>query len=217
LVASVVLGILGGVGSGKSTVAAHLGELGAEVIDADRIAHETLEEDDVRAALRSWWGNDVFRADGSVDRPAVAARVFSDARERARLEALVLPRVRQRIEARVRAFRAQSSEQSSRGGRSSRPRLLVLDAPLLASSPLLADCDEIVFVEAREDQRRERTRLRGWGAEELAQREGAQAPLDEKRKLATRVVDNTAGLSYTRRQVEELYECLTGIQTQGKE
>jgi len=223
--ASLIIGVLGGVGSGKSTVTELLAELGAESLDADLIAHQILEEDDVRQKLRAWWGPTVFDAAGCVDRRAIAARVFASPAERARLEALVHPRVRARIESRVAAFRAgdirttkpRGSAASDAHESSARERLLVLDVSLLATSPLRPLCDELVFVDADDGARRERTRQRGWADGELERREAAQASLEEKRELATRVIENDAGLPDLRRKVEELHRSLTTSSTQGNE
>jgi len=205
----VIVGIVGGIASGKSTVTRTLVELGAEHLDADRMAHEILEHEDVRDTLRSWWGDSAFAADGSVDRKAIGARVFASADERTRLESLVHPRVREALEAGVREYEARD--------KSDRAALLVLDIPLLAASPLRAHCDEIVFVDTPDAQRAERARARGWDDGELARREAAQTPLHEKRQLATRVIDNSAGETELRRRVEELHEALAGISTEGSE
>ena len=199
-----ILGILGGVGSGKSTVAGLLAELGAEVLDADRIAHEVLEEDNVKDTIRGWWGDEVFDETGHIDRAAIAERVFREDAERRRLERLVHPRVGERINRGIDAFLEE--EDGS--------RLLVLDIPLLADSPIREHCDEMIFIETDSAQRQIRTRVRGWSGDELKRRESAQSPISSKRKLATRVLDNRTGMPELRRQVEELYESLLEIPRQ---
>ncbi len=192
---SMVLGVLGGIGSGKSTVTRLLIERGAAAVDADRLAHAALESEAVRMRLRERWGDRALRADGSVDRDEVAARVFADAAEREFLEGLVHPRVRSEIAARVDAFRAANDG----------PSVLVLDVPLLAESPLLTLCDELVFVVAPDEARQARVRERGWTDDELARREAAQTPINEKRRMARWTIDNSGDIAATRRAVERLW------------
>src|SRR5687768_9172845 len=88
-----VIGIVGGIGSGKSHVARLFGELGCLVIDSDAQVREAYRDPAVLGTIREWWGDAVFRPDGSLDRSAVAARVFADPSERRRLEGLVHPLV----------------------------------------------------------------------------------------------------------------------------
>src|SRR5580700_11302392 len=88
-----IIGIVGGIGSGKSFVADLFGELGCLVIHSDKLVEEAYNTQDVRQALRQWWGESIVRADGTIDKRAVAARVFSDPRERSRIEGLLHPMV----------------------------------------------------------------------------------------------------------------------------
>lgn len=177
-----IIGIAGGIGSGKSRVARLFGELGCAVIDSDAQVRDAYSREDVRGTLKQWWGERVFREDGQLDRAAVAARVFSDPAERMRLEALVHPLV---AEARDQAMRRAASD----------PQVVafVWDTPLLFEAGLNRDCDAVVFVDAPHDLRLERVhRSRGWDAAELARRENLQWPLDRKRRLSDDVVTNTA-------------------------
>jgi dephospho-CoA kinase len=193
-----IVGVLGGVGAGKSTVVRMLVELGAEAIDADQVAHEVLETIPVRKTLSEWFGPGVFRPDGTVDRGAVAARVFRDGEALRRLEGLVHPRVREVMGEKVAAFRRSRS----------RRELLVLDVPLLAESPLLGECDALLFVEAGSEARRQRVHARGWSPEELQRREKFQMDLDAKKRLADRIIDNSGSLEATRSQVRAYHESL---------
>ena len=177
-----IIGIAGGIGSGKSRVARLFGELGCAVIDSDAHVREAYSREDVRRTLKQWWGEGVFKEDGRLDRAAVAAKVFSDPAQRQRLEALVHPLV---AEARDRAMREAARD----------PQLVafVWDTPLLFEVGMNAACDAVVFVEAPPDVRRARVRRsRGWDAAELARRENLQWPLDRKRQLSDDVVTNTA-------------------------
>ena len=177
-----IIGIAGGIGSGKSRVARLFGEMGCAVIDSDAQVREVYSREDVRRTLKQWWGDGVFKQGGELDRAAVAAKVFSDPAERQRLEALVHPLV---AEARDRAMREAARD----------PQLVafVWDTPLLFEVGMNAACDAVVFVDAPQDLRLLRVRRsRGWDAAELARRENLQWPLDRKRQLSDDVVTNTA-------------------------
>ncbi|MBM3998341.1 MAG: dephospho-CoA kinase [Planctomycetes bacterium] len=201
----IVVGIAGGIACGKSEVAGRLVELGAVPLDADRAGHEALEAADVRAALRARWGGDVFRVDGSVDRQAVAARVFVSAdtagdrsaveADRKFLEQWTHPRIERILERRLR-------EEIERSGGGSSPRVAVLDAALLLEAGWDRFCDEIWFVESPESSRRERAAARGWTEDEWRAREAAQWPLADKRRRAQRILENTGSKSALREQVD---------------
>ena len=175
-----VIGLTGGIGAGKSTVARILESLGCVVSDSDRDAAAVMETSDVRERLRAWWGDGIIAADGTLDRGAIAARVFEDPRERGRLENLVHPLVHER---RRRRFEEASPDS----------RAWVIDAPLLFEAGLDEECDAIIFVDASRDLRVRRVETgRGWDASEIDRREAAQLPIDEKRNRATVVITNNA-------------------------
>jgi dephospho-CoA kinase len=192
-----VVGVLGGIGAGKSTVTRMLAELGAEAVFADDLAHEFLERPAGRAALVSWMGPEVLDAGGKVNRAAVARRVFSDARELRRLEELVHPEVKRRIEEKVAAHRQAGGD-----------GVLALDVPLLLESALDPLCDALIFVEASPEARAARVAERGWPREELERRERLQASLSAKRQVAGHVIDNSGAVEQTRGQVAALYRKL---------
>ncbi|HYF14981.1 MAG TPA: dephospho-CoA kinase [Phycisphaerales bacterium] len=184
-----VLGLVGGIGAGKSSVARILEDMGFLVMDADRSAKEALDRPDVRGALVSWWGERVLGPDGRIDRRAVGDIVFADPAERRRLEELVHPIVK--------AGRGGLVERAFEEGRSG----VVIDAPLLFEAGSDADCDAVIFVDAPLEQRRARVRSRGWSDEELSRREAAQLPLDEKKRRSDAVVVNDTDLETLRRRV----------------
>lgn len=186
-----IVGILGGIGSGKTSVLEIFRDFGAEAVDADALAHEVLETPPVKAALVSWLGPRALRDDGSVDRALVARTAFSSPRDLEKLEALVHPEVLRAVERRV-------AEHRARGG-----GLLVLDAPLLLETPLGRACDRFVFVDAPLEVRRRRVSARGWAPGELEERERFQRSVEEKRRLAHFVIDNSGDLEATRAQVKE--------------
>lgn len=199
-----ILGVLGGIASGKSTVTHLLVEQGAEAIDADRVAHQVLQEPAIRGAIRAAFGDEVIGAGGEVDRQVVARLVFSDRRKLETLESILHPEIRRRIADRVEAFRARPGSER---------RVLVLDVPLLAESPALrALCDELVFVETPVEARRHRTEARGWSSGELERREAHQQSIEEKRRLAGATIANSGSLEDLRRQVERLYHGLVGAE-----
>jgi dephospho-CoA kinase len=177
------LGLIGGIASGKSRVAEELVRLGAVRIDADRFGHQALAAPEVQSALRRRWGSAVFHPDGSVDRPAVARLVFAPgpagAAELAFLEAQTHPLIESLVVAEL-----------TRCRRDGRP-LVVLDAPVLLKAGWDRWCDLLVFIDAPRDVRLARAAARGWGPDELDRREALQTPLDEKRRRATLVIDNS--------------------------
>src|SRR5437867_4754241 len=178
-----VIGLLGGIGSGKSAVAALFAEAGAEVVDADRLARDVLETPAKAAEVAARFGPAVSGLDGRIDRRALADLVFADPRALDQLNAIVHPPVRERILERVRRHRAARAGAPPGGGKPPEP-VLVLDVPLLAESPLRKECDLVVFIEASEEMRRARLEARGWAPGEMERREAHQAPLAEKRALA---------------------------------
>lgn len=199
----VVVGLVGGVASGKSTVADELAQLGAEVIRADRIGHEVLQEPDVKQALRDRWGETVLDGQGEIDRSAVAARVFAPPpdgpEQRAYLEQITHPR----IHAHVRRLLDRLAQRRQ-------TTVVVLDAPVLLEAGWDALCDRIIFVEATDDLRRQRARQRGWTDNQLAAREAAQLPLSHKRARADWVIDNSGSRQATARQVQAIWRELIG-------
>jgi dephospho-CoA kinase len=189
-----VLGLLGGVGSGKSTVAGLLGELGAAVLDADAVAREVLDDPDVIAAIRDRLGPAVAPDGARVDRAVLARGVFGTDGPGIRrwLEALTHPRVRTRLEDALAALRASPAA----------PWLVVLDVPLLIEGPCASWCDRLLFIDAPAAARESRTvSQRGWEPTEFGRREAAQAALDEKRGRADLVLVNDGSLADLRQRV----------------
>jgi dephospho-CoA kinase len=206
-----ILGIVGGIGSGKSFVAKLFGELGCLVIDSDAQVRDAYRNPAVVETLRQWWGDDVANLDGSVNRSAVAQRVFTQPADKLRLEQLIHPMVH---EARARQMEAAAVD--------SQVSAYVWDTPLLLEAGLAGQCDAIVFVDAPFEQRLARVRARSdWDEVELARREKSQLALDSKRALSDYVITNTAeakdadsALADLREQVRRvLSQILTGSTT----
>ena len=177
-----IIGLVGGIGSGKSFVAKLFGELGCLVIDSDAQVRDAYRDPKVLETLRGWWGDDVIQPDGTINRSAVAAKVFVDASEKRRLEQLIHPIV---AVARDRQMRAAAND----------PQVVayVWDTPLLLEAGLASQCDAVVYVDAPVELRLTRLKSRsGWDQSELARRENSQLPLDSKRELSDYAITNTA-------------------------
>lgn len=159
------IGLVGRAGSGKSTVARVLAADGAEVIEADAIGHQVTDHDpQVRAALEREYGVDVYRADGTLDRAKVAARVFTDPDARARLDRLVHPEIVRRIHERIAAL----AERGWQG-------VVLVDAALMLEWGLEHDMDAVIAVVAPDAVQRARlSAARGWSEEEAARRIAVQ-------------------------------------------
>ena len=200
-----VVGLSGGIGSGKTTVARMLEKLGAVIIDADAIVHELQAQgqplvDEIAAAF----GPEVLDAKGALDRGALGDIVFRDADARQRLDQLVHPRVGAEMLRRLAEAREANLS------------VIVLDIPLLfegrkAGAGGAAGMDFrttiLVWVPRRLQIERQLSRD-GYGRAEAERRVSSQMPLDEKRALADHVIDNSRSLEETERQVQELYASL---------
>lgn len=189
-----IIGISGGIGSGKTFVADLFGEMGCLVIKSDEQVLRVYEEQAVLERLRAWWGEAVLQADGKVNRRFIADRIFNNPDERRRLEQLLHPHVAHRRKAIMRAAAED-------------PQVLayVWDTPLLFETGLDRECDVLVFVDAPFDVRLKRVvATRGWDREELIRREKFQRPLDTKRRISDHVIRNTADAATTRSQVREV-------------
>jgi len=184
-----VIGLVGAIGAGKSTVAQELASLGCVISDSDAHARAALADAQIHDAIVQRWGSGVRQSDGTVDRAKVAARIFTGEGaqvERAWLESIVHPFIHE-----CRRAMFASAPPGTRA--------LVIDAPLLIEAGLASECDSILFIDAPRSVRLERLqRTRGWTAEELDRREKSQMPLDQKRSLADHVVVNDGPLGSLR-------------------
>ncbi len=192
-----IIGLAGGIGSGKSTVAALMRKLGAAVICADEIGHEELDHPDVLAEVQRWWGSSVVRPDGRADRETIRRIVADDPAARGRLEKLLHPRIDRRSRELLARYQADPTV-----------RAVVWDAPLLYEAGLDRCCDRVIFVETDERSRVDRVgRQRGWSPEELRTLEKTQKPLDFKRQKADYVVNNSDNDDLSR-QVEDVFSAI---------
>lgn len=203
-----VIGLTGGIASGKSTVSRLLKELGATILDADVIAREVVEPGQpALAEIAAAFGPEVLREDGSLDRARLGALVFGDGEARARLNAITHPRVIRRIN--------ELLEEERRAN----PRgVAVVDAPLLLEAGMGHLVDEVWVVAADEEtQLRRLMRRDGLSRAEAMRRIRAQMPLAEKLRQADRVIDTGCTLEETARQVRSLWNLIAGQGGAGEE
>jgi dephospho-CoA kinase len=191
-----VIGILGGIGAGKSTVAAEFAALGCALIDGDKLGHEALAQPAVKAELVRAHGRSILLGEsGTIDRAALGKIVFDSPAELARLNALTHPLIRRAIERRIAAAAADPSV-----------RAIVLDAALLLETDWQELCTHWVFVRADDELRcRRAAAKKGWDRAAWKKREKSQKPLDMKAAKAEYVVDNSSGLSCLREQVRLVF------------
>ncbi|MFC4051572.1 dephospho-CoA kinase [Actinomadura syzygii] len=191
------VGLTGGIGSGKSEVSALLRARGAVVIDADRIAREVVEPGTPGlAAVVAEFGEDVLLPSGGLDRERLGRIVFADPERLAALNAIVHPLVGERTEELMAAAPAGA--------------VVVYDVPLLAENGLASMYDEVVVVDAPEEVRLDRlVARRGMTEEDARARMANQASPEERRAVATRLIDNSGTLDDLKKQVDALWESLT--------
>ena len=192
------VGLTGGVASGKSTVSAVLAELGAVVVDADRLAREVVASgSEGLAEVVAAFGDGVLTPEGELDRPAMGAIVFADPEKRRVLESIIHPRVR-----------ARSAEMEAAAPPGA---VVVHDIPLLAETGQGDAFDAVVVVDVPAEVQVERmTTLRGMSREDAEARIAAQADREQRRAIATYVIENTGSLADLRSEVERVFELLRG-------
>jgi dephospho-CoA kinase len=189
-----VVGLIGGIGSGKSRVSALLAERGARVLSGDEAGHEALRQPAVRARVVEHWGPGVLDDRGAVDRRRLAQRVFGDPAELRALEAIVWPWIGQRLREQIAAARAEPEV-----------TFVLLDAAVLLEAGWNEACDWIVYVHApRAVRLRRLAEQRGWSAKEVAAREQAQLSLTDKARRADFALDNSGPPEALARQVDHL-------------
>lgn len=194
------VGLTGGVASGKSAVAAKLASLGAVVIDADALARQVVEPGTPGlAAIKDTFGEWILLPDGSLDRPALGAIVFSDVAQRAKLNEIVHPLVREQAEA--------LREAAAPGA------LVVEDIPLLVESGQADRFDAVIVVQAPHDERiRRMVQDRGWSRDDAEARMAAQATDEQRAAVADYLLDNSGSLEELEAQVASLYRQLAPAQ-----
>ncbi|MBQ7605894.1 MAG: dephospho-CoA kinase [Firmicutes bacterium] len=196
-----IIGLTGGIGTGKSTVSAYLKKQGIEVIDADKIAHDIVAVGE--PALReiaAAFGHGILNVDGSLNRKALSSIVFNQPTEREKLEAITSNRIITIIENRIEALRdnADMADYSD-------VQMVVIDAPLLFESGLNRLCDEVWVVDAEREVRIQRAIERDkTGREEIVARINSQIDADEALAKADHIITNSGTLSALYKQIDNL-------------
>jgi len=193
-----IAGLTGGIASGKSVVADMLAEKDAIIIDADRIAHQVVKKD-----MPAWqeivdaFGRDILREDGEVDRKALGKIIFSDQSRRDQLNHIVHPRVFEEISRNI-ALIMEARETPN--------PVIILDIPLLFETRMNQELSDIIVVYVPEEVQLERLLRRDEaGRKDAMARIRSQIPIEEKKRQADYVIDNSGTITETRRQVEALF------------
>ena len=193
-----IIGILGGIGSGKSTVANEFGKLGCGVVDADELAHALLDEDGVREEVVGLFGETICDSSGRINRRKLSGIVFADAEKLSQLNEIIHPRVLEEAESLIRRYSEQSNIKA-----------IVLDMPLLAEVGWDKRCDKVIFVECDRRLRSERAVESGILDENQQKiRENFQISLDSKVGLADNTIDNNSDFSELVRQVADIFSSI---------
>ncbi|MFL5331079.1 MAG: dephospho-CoA kinase [Gemmataceae bacterium] len=187
-----VIGLVGGIGAGKSAVAEVLAERGGRIVAGDPAGHAALLDPDVRARVASRWPEAISK-DGAIDRKTLGRIVFADPVQLKELEAIVFPWIEDRLRREIAAAEADPSV-----------RFVVLDAAIMLEAGWQRVCDKLVFVDVPRELRVARVALRGWTPEDLDRRERTQMALSEKQARADAVLTNTAGMYELQKNVDAL-------------
>ncbi len=201
-----LVGLTGGIASGKSTVAEMLRRRGARVIEADRIARELVRPGaEALGEIVAEFGPEALLPDGTLNRPWLAERIFGDPAQRERLNAILHPRII-----------AEENRQIQKLAREEPDAMIVVDAALMIETGSYKRMDVVVVVRAGErEQLRRLTRERGIQQEEALKRLSSQMPWEEKLRFADFVVDNGGSLERTEEQVQELFLKLEELRGKG--
>jgi dephospho-CoA kinase len=190
-----VIGLVGGIGAGKSVAADAFKQLGGIVIAGDPLGHEALEQPEISARIKEIWGErDVFDENGKVNRKKLGRIVFPSPVERTRLEYLVHPYIEQRMRAEI-----------EKGQGAGAVKFIVVDAAIMLEAGWNNVCDKLVYIDAPRTLRLERVQTqRGWTETDLKNREAVQMPPEKKKALADAVIDNSGTMENTQQQVQVL-------------
>lgn len=187
-----VIGLTGGIGCGKSTVAGFFKSHGFVVIDSDVLAHQALNEPATLEALKKRWGQDCIQKNGEADRAWIGQKVFTHSEERSFLESITHPRVV--------ALRSQAMHDSTKS--------YILEIPLLFEKGLNSGLDVIICVASSEETQVTRLKSKGLKSEEALQRIKSQMPVSEKVKRANYVIWNDGSLDFLRAEVDNCVQRL---------
>ncbi len=194
-----IIGILGGIASGKSSIASIFGKSGCKVIDADKIAHKILERKNIKKKIVDLFGQSVLDSTGIIDHKKLARLVFADAVRLSSINGIIHPLVIKRIEELIKRFNSQNKVNA-----------IVLDIPLLVEIGWAKRCDRLIFVDCSEKTRFDRAKTLGYSKKQLKIRENFQISLDNKMALADNIIENNSDFSALVRQVDEILSDIMG-------
>jgi len=190
-----VIGITGGIASGKSTIAGMLGSLGADLIDADKICHELINTKEIALKISKRWGNHLQDNSGKIKRDVLAEIVFSDEKEVSALNSIIHPVAIKQIKSEITKLHTEAATIA-----------IVLDAALLVESNLVDICDVVLFVNTEKDRCKTRVQnTRKWPLDEIAKREKFQGLLQQKRENSDVVINNNNSKDDTLNQVKDFW------------
>lgn len=190
-----VIGILGGIGAGKSTTAAEFESLGCGLIDADKIAHELLDEPDIKQKIIEAFGGSILDTDNKISRKKLAEIVFADRGKLTQLNNIIHPAVLAKAEELIEEFNSRNEVKA-----------IVLDMPLLVEVGWEKRCEKLIFIDCNEVKRAERSKKTHYfDKNQLKIRENLQISLDKKQAIAENTIDNNSELSSLKKQVAEIF------------
>ena len=190
-----VIGIVGGIASGKSTIAGMLGSLGASVIDADKICHRLINTKAIAKKITERWGNHILVEQGRIDRYTLGKIVFADKEELSALNKIIHPVAINRIKSKVARLKEKSTTMA-----------IAIDAALLVESNLIDVCDIMIFVDTEKKTCKARVQnSRKWSLDEITRREKFQGSLRQKRKIADIIIHNNQSQTDTLKQVKDFW------------
>ena len=193
-----IIGILGGISSGKSTVAAEFAKLGCKVIDADKIAKNLLDKEDIKGKIVDLFGGSVIDPAGKIDSRKLAEVVFADTEKLSLLNEIIHPLVLSRAEQLIEKYNRQNQVKA-----------IVLDMPLLVEVGWDKRCDKLIFVNCERQNRVNRAKKLGVFEEnQLKIRENFQISLDKKVAIADNFIDNNSCFSALVKQVTGIFSCI---------
>ena len=189
-----IIGILGGIASGKSTVAREFAKLGCKVVDADAIAHELLETKTIKKKIVTFFGREILDGAGKIDHKKLAEIVFTDANKLSFLNGILHPLVLERAEEMIRRYSCQDQIKA-----------IVLDIPLLVEVGWAERCDRLIYVDCNPKTRVERAKKAGLDKNQFKIRENFQISLDNKARLTDNTIENNSGFSALVRQIADIF------------
>lgn len=190
-----VIGLTGGIATGKSSAEEIFRQLGAYVIDADKVVHQLYQKEEIKQSLKEMFGEDIFDGSGSLDRKKLAGIIFSDFQKRKMLEEFIHPKVN--------GFIKNWIEEISQKDKDA---IVIVSVPLMIETGSYKNYQKIIVVYAPKQMQIERLIKKGYSYDEALGRINAQMDIDEKLKYADYVIMNTADFEYLRKEVERVFD-----------